>query len=518
MNLSSASITKSAAAEILKVSVATVSNWMRSGVIGTDGSISAEDVNRTLEYIRTGEISRLAKRANKKFSLRTLNNPDKKTEGEMSRTGSYYTPEYIVSDIINSIKIKNGSVISDPCCGDGAFLSLAAKKFGRNVILFGTDTDETALIRASDKLSLLNTSRFSLNIADSLNENETCRYDFVFTNPPWGAYLTENEKRKLKLKYPDAGSGDSMEYFLLKGFSSLKRGGIMSYLLPSSYLNVARFKKSRKYFAMNSTILSVKNYGRIFEGVFTDVIRIDIKKEIPRAEHKISLCGRRSVMQSSFLNEPSFAYNTAYITDGEENIMKAVFSIPHITLKDNAEWSLGIVTGDNSGFVSKEKTGDYSLALISGGNIGRYRLSGELNYLKPDFEKMQQVPKNDLFMREKLFYRFISKKLVFAYDDSGLYSLNSANIVIPKLEGYTLKAVMAILNSKLMDLIYKRKFGGIKVLKSSLGHLPFPINPDPELIKKIEKRSDSIVKGICDPDRTVNEIDELVNKLYGVTL
>jgi hypothetical protein len=57
-----------------------------------------------------------------------------------------------------------------------------------------------------------------------------------------------------------------------------------------------------------------------------------------------------------------------------------------------------------------------------------------------------------------LIYRFISKYLVFAYDDKQKLTLNSANIVIPKTDDYPIKVIAALFNSSLYQFIFQKKF------------------------------------------------------------
>ena len=71
----------------------------------------------------------------------------------------------------------------------------------------------------------------------------------------------------------------------------------------------------------------------------------------------------------------------------------------------------------------------------------------------------------------------VGTSTVFAYDNKQRLFLNSANILIPKLEGYTIKEVMAFLNSELFEYIYLKKFNEIKILKGNLMELPFPDKP-----------------------------------------
>jgi hypothetical protein len=515
--LSPLEISKGSAAEMLNVSKATVSNWIRSGILSGEKTLLEDDVTTLLKKIRSGQLVKLTNRANKKHSVKTSTSFESRTAGETSRTGSFFTPDHIVDDMLNDYKIDNGSSLCDPCCGEGIFLRRSAAIFGPGVFLFGTDIDPLALGCANKHLGKTK-NHFNLSCVNNLFEEETEKHDFIFTNPPWGAHFSEHEKRKLCLLYPEAVSGDSLEYFLIKGFRSLRKGGIMSYLLPESYLNVDRFKTSREYFLKNSSILKIRNYGKIFKGVFTNVIRIDIQKNPPQSSHKIILNDSSTVLQAGFSSEPSLRFNISYKSDLERDLVLSLYERPFTTLKNNSDWSLGIVTGNNSEFVSTERTEDYSLPLVTGKNLSQYRLTGKLSYLKNEFSRMQQVPRNDLFKKEKLFYKFISDKPVFAYDKSGLHSLNSANVLIPRLDKYPVKAVMAILNSKLIGFFYTRKIGGLKVLRSSLEQIPFPADPDHEIILRLNELADNVIKGHGRTKTALNEIDELVNKIYGVKL
>lgn len=104
------------------------------------------------------------------------------------------------------------------------------------------------------------------------------------------------------------------------------------------------------------------------------------------------------------------------------------------------------------------------------------KISDSENYINYTRENFQQVaPENIYRAKEKLVYKFISKKLIFAYDNKQRLFLNSANILIPKLENYTIKNVMTFLNSTLFQYIYTKKFNELKVLKGNLTELPFPV-------------------------------------------
>lgn len=74
-----------------------------------------------------------------------------------------------------------------------------------------------------------------------------------------------------------------------------------------------------------------------------------------------------------------------------------------------------------------------------------------------------------------MIYKFISKKLVFAYDDKQRLTLNSANILIPSLPEMSIKVALAFLNSAVFQYIFEKKFSTLKVLRGDLETLPFPV-------------------------------------------
>ena len=114
---------------------------------------------------------------------------------------------------------------------------------------------------------------------------------------------------------------------------------------------------------------------------------------------------------------------------------------------------------------------------------------------------------------EKLVYKFISKKLVFAYDNSASLFLNSANILIPNVPSMSIKTVMAFLNSSLFQFMYIKLFGEVKILKGNLIELPFPeiSTTDNE---KIAALVDEILSG---NSKKQEEIENYIFSVYGLT-
>ena len=74
---------------------------------------------------------------------------------------------------------------------------------------------------------------------------------------------------------------------------------------------------------------------------------------------------------------------------------------------------------------------------------------------------------------EKLIYRFISSRLVFHYDTSQSYFLNSVNMLVTEPEFPIIgQQLCQILNSRVMNWLFQSIFETHKVLRADIGALP----------------------------------------------
>jgi hypothetical protein len=184
-----------------------------------------------------------------------------------------------------------------------------------------------------------------------------------------------------------------------------------------------------------------------------------------------------------------------------------------VKLRGSADFALGIVTGDNGKYVRRDAKEGRELVL-KGSDIQKYSYAPPRNYIKFAPELFQQAAPSAYYRAPgKLLYRFICDSLVFAYDDSGMLSLNSCNIVIPKIEGLHIKYILAILNSRAAQFFCDKSFNSVKLLKSHIEQIPIPL-ADVKIQKMFVSKVDRILKresGIMD---LYNDIDKDVMDLF----
>lgn len=152
--------------------------------------------------------------------------------------------------------------------------------------------------------------------------------------------------------------------------------------------------------------------------------------------------------------------------------------------------------------------------IYTGKEIQPYSLKPAKNYIYYTRNELQQVAKEEIYRAsEKLVYKFISKKLIFSYDNSSSLFLNSANILIPFIPDMSIKTVAAFLNSPLFQFIYLKLFGEIKILKGNLLQIRFP-KISSNLDKKISNLVDKVLEGNITEIKT---IEKIIFSVYGLT-
>lgn len=433
------------------------------------------------------------------------------TEWEKNKKWSYYTPDFVVIDQISSL-FKDWYIVLDPCCWTWQYLINIPSSEPLNI--WGFDLDELAVriarINLMLKYPLVN---FKPNIfhLDSLNmENDWLNgihdnfFDLVITNPPrWAKILN-------KYKWYSVTSWESFSFFIERWLHLLKDSWILSYILPESILNVKVHADIRKVM-LNYDIVSIHELWKIFTWVFTDVIRIDIKKN--KEDWVIDIYSNwntHSCPKIDFKNNSDYIFSI-HIKKEDNELISKLYDRDHILLDSkNSDWALWIVTWNNKAFVFDQPQ-DWCIPVFTGKEVAPYKLLSPKKYLLFTPEKFQQVaPLEKYYAKPKLIYKFISKKLVFSLDNEWVFTLNSANLLIPKLD-YPIKVIALLFNSKLYQDIYEKKFNSLKILKWQIQELPLPILSDEEY-KKLENLFDEV----CNSTISKEEVDEYIfNLLIG---
>ena len=302
---------------------------------------------------------------------------------------------------------------------------------------------------------------------------------------------------------------------IVESLKRLKTNGNLYFLLPTSLLKIKTHHDVRKYILLNSSIHRIDLYAERFDGVFTDYFSIKLSASRTTTQTYIVTTGNEiRRIKVSENDSKAGKIILEQLTDIDNSIISKMESKRHDDLK-HSQWALGIVTGDNKNKVKREKANGLE-PIYAGKQVAPFKLLKESAYILFAPDSFQQCAKEEYFRApEKLIYRFIAKYPVVAYDNQQCLCLNSANILIPELDGISIKSVAALLNSSLYHYYYSIKFSDIKVLKGNLQELPFP-----KLTKHQDDSLSNLVSSIQTSDFSVKqqqELDEVVYALFNIT-
>lgn len=489
------------AAKTAGVSIATIRNWIKTGYLvpSGKGSITQVSFDRFMSNVAGKE--KLNSRANKTLKdehdheeiSSKINLIVQKFAGEdigieyenslsdshRNKEGIYYTPSWVVKDMFKNINIEPGFKFLDPCCGSGNFVMEAIKSGVSPENIYGFDIDENAVFITKERarkewgLELPN-----IRVGDFLQEAFKLRtehqyFDLIFTNPPWGKKNAKEYKEKFASFYGCGNSLDTTSLFMGASLSILKSNGILGFLIQEAFFNITTFEDIRQK-CIYKKILRIKDYGKVFKGLLTKAQAIIIEHKESTSIDKIECCFdnisfNRSL--SSFKNNPKTIFNF-WADEEDAQVIERLYAVKHTTLQGKAKWALGIVTGNNERFCSGVQKDGY-LPVYKGADITKTGLKEPSTFISNDFSNFQQVAPLEMYhAEEKLIYRFISSDLCFYCDTKQRYILNSANLLIPSDLGITSGQLAILLNSEIMNWLFKKLFSTHKVLRGDLELLP----------------------------------------------
>lgn len=158
--------------------------------------------------------------------------------------------------------------------------------------------------------------------------------------------------------------------------------------------------------------------------------------------------------------------------------------------------------------------------VYKGKEVDRFIFKRPSGYIKFEQKKFQQVAAETRYrVPEKLVYRFIFERVVIAYDNQQRLTLNSANIFVPLIKDYPMKAIMALFNSSLYQFIFRKKFFTRKVLRSHLEQLPLPLFSTEEL-NTLVCFADILIQeklNIREREKQLLKLEEYIYYLFGIT-
>ena len=341
---------------------------------------------------------------------------------------------------------------------------------------------------------ILNDSQISFNIhnLDFLLEfNLNKKFDIIIGNPPYienKKLRDTNFKKKLKKRFKSAyGLFDLSIVFLERSLELLNdNGGYLSFLMTNKFLAADYGIKIRKILLKTTEIKEIINISSlpVFAKAAIYPIIFSFRKESSNKNNTFILRNYETLdnlIKSNYLNSKNVYQNIINILPSKVipisgNIELLRFLYANFKQMSDVINDLKIIYRpfgflqwkkffDNIG---ESKNSENDLLLIGTGNVGKFHIK---------FDKRIRIAKNDIKIsyfkythtfkdiwkeinNEKLIFREIAKDLTVVYDPGVFTNITGLYFIkIPSFNTNELFCLLSILNSKLMNSVFKTLFG-----------------------------------------------------------
>lgn len=377
-------------------------------------------------------------------------------------------------------------------------------------------------------------------------------FDIVIGNPPYVSYglrggqkMTSEDKKLTRLLFPNSAEYKISLYALFMDRAiqlADENGGIQSFIVPDSFLLGRYFSKIRKYILSTNEIerILLFSYGVFSATVGFSVVYVFKRVPVRDPSHLISAVFPKTPDDLIKRDAYKFEYEQTYFDKTKYNRFRLFYdnlSKNLIAKIDNNSIELGSIyigrTGVRSkigqkNIISKEKKSDtYQRAIISGGQITRYKIIYDNDFLNIDPAILNSGGWDyDVMHNPKILIRQTGDSLIASIDKDNFYHLNNVHSFAPKKDSLLpLEYILGVLNSKLMNYYYQ-----ITTLEVSrpmaqtdietIESLPIRM-PSEDKLHRVEELVNKIlttksIDASRDSSQEINEIDKLVYEIYEI--
>lgn len=311
-------------------------------------------------------------------------------------------------------------------------------------------------------------------------------FDIVIANPPYVDIknLPTELVDILFDKYETTENRINLySIFIEKSWSLLKQDGVISFINPNSLLLNSSYKKIRKHI-INGIDKIIKLPDNVFINAIVETIIFEAKKgkfgghvagAFYKNDEKIDFAKLKfeTFNAADWKADPSCRFNI-FVSVEISNILKSIDNSNVDILDNYFDFSLGITPYDkhkghtpeiieNRAFHSTKQLNENYVPLLSGSNILRYSIEGEIEeYL--NYGDWLGAPRQlKFFTSPRVVVRQIISghppRIYAAYTEKELYHTQIGFSIIRKKGGkYSPKLLCAILNSQLISFYHKFKF------------------------------------------------------------
>lgn len=370
-------------------------------------------------------------------------------------------------------------------------------------------------------------------------------FDIVIGNPPYGARFSTSDKKVLNKIYKSCSVPDyeSADFFIELSSQVMKENGILSFIIPNTFMANLNAKKYRVHLLESWNINQIDNLSAIsvFESASVRNCIVYFVKSSVKTESKFT---KLTISSRNVLPLVEKDFKPSELSENIDNwlnllekdqvalaITKRMDEVS-VQLRDISEISQGLIPYDKYRGHSEETiknkiwNADYQKDKtyrkeLRGKDVDRYSLEWNgIDWIS--YGNWLAAPrKPEFFTTERILVREITNPRILATITSEEY-YNTPSIINCINFTEDIYGVLGIINSKLLsfyhNMISPKASKGLfpKILVNDVRNLPICLQK-PEIIEKLSTMVKELISGAAKVYQYDDQIDNLVYQLYGLS-
>ncbi len=498
---------------------------------------------------------------------------------EARKYQAFYTKSTpIVDYMVRKLNLKPTDKIFEPCGGDGVFIEaiVSENEFANIDVCELNDNAFKTLISKFSSYPTINIRQCDTLLDNDLifNSGFGGVYDKIIANPPYGAWQELDKRTALKKIYSTLYAKETYALFLYRCIELLKDGGILSFIIPDTFLNLHVHKAIRKHILTKTKILELALFpSSFFPGVnfgYANLSIITLQKtnslnDSLSNEFKV-LNSFKTVEQLANINENELKVFTftqkeilsnpdfAFLISENSEIALAINN-SRIKVGDIANCVTGFYSGNDKTFLQVNSTdlkNGKNYDLVNAGSVNRHYKSipnildgiegekhflpivkgGNVKFLKPEGWFMNWSKEAVSHYKKDKKSRFQNPQYYFKYG-IGVPMISSSSItaslienklfdqsivgIFPKDKSLTFY-LLAFLNSPTCNKLIRTINPSANNPANYIKKIPF-IRPIDEQLKVIDNAVSEIINSIKTTgsynEELEKELNEIIKTVYG---
>ena len=293
-------------------------------------------------------------------------------------------------------------------------------------------------------------------------------FDVVIGNPPYVLCQPSNTNEETLNFYKSFEVAsykiDLFHLFFERGTNILRDGGKLGFITPNTYLSNKYIQKLRNFILKNTFIEEVINYNEIvFVDAGVDVATLILTKDKSKNENiKIYNSERGELKFITTKSQNSW-------NEAEEQVfnLKNDFFFEFkdcIKLEEIGNTYFGIQAYDRKSSISDRKINENYISIIDGADIVRFQYSIPNKYFNYLSENIKSGGDLNVYSQDRIVISQIGQSPKVGFCEKGILTSNTIYNLFLKDSRFSLKYILAILNSQLIKSYWLSKYNDNKDL------------------------------------------------------